>query len=74
MDSAAELNTYSLPSLLPSFLPSLTNLQTSALSSMDSAAELQRRELDSINGYLRFKRVPMDLPHRPVNQSSACST
>ena len=34
---------------------------TSALSNLDAAAESHRRELDAINGYLRFKRVPMDL-------------
>ena len=37
---------------------------TSAVSSVDAAAESQRRELDLINGYLRFKRVPKDLVDR----------
>eukprot|EP00908_Phaeocystis_cordata_P000765 Transcript_10847.p1 GENE.Transcript_10847~~Transcript_10847.p1 ORF type:complete len:668 (-),score=257.90 Transcript_10847:1154-3157(-) len=37
---------------------------TSAVHSVDAAAEAQRRELDIINGYLRFKRVPKDLVNR----------
>jgi hypothetical protein len=37
---------------------------TSTLSNLDAAAESRRRELDAINGYLRFKRVPVELRQR----------
>ena len=37
---------------------------TSALSNLDAAAESHRRDLDAINGYLRFKRVPVELRRR----------
>ena len=37
---------------------------TSALHSVDAVAEAQRRELELINGFLDFKRVPHDLRRR----------
>ena len=36
----------------------------SAVHSVDAVAEAQRRELEIINGFLHFKRVPVDLRRR----------
>ena len=40
---------------------------TSAVANLDAYAEMHQTELDAINGYLRFKRVPLDLRRRINN-------
>lgn len=46
----------------------------SAVHSVDAVAEAQRRELEIINGFLHFKRVPVDLRRRTIaHRVDTCS-
>ena len=49
---------------LPIRPPRCQGMATSALSSMDKAAQDRREKLEAINAYLRYKRVPHNLRRR----------